>query len=167
MYSLWSDKRPQSRSSLYAMLRAACTALIHGKWSSCTKKMGGASIAKGAESSMIPWQRNHNQLLLLCDESVIQDLYRWSFLDRAGMSRKDLEALGSQRESLSINPLLIQVNKNFCDYPQIYGLSLSIAIKFCRQRSVKCAVAVLLCRLKTSRMAWGVCVSMEELVKVF
>ena len=43
---------------------------------------------------------------------------------------------------------------------------LLLKLLFCRQRSVKCAVAVLLCHLKISLMAWGVSALMEELAKV-
>ena len=79
------------------------------------KRMGWGRIVphKWAESIMIPWQRNHNQLLHA--RAIFGLAEASSSLDRARMSRKDMEALGSQRESLSTNPLLIQVKKIIVD----------------------------------------------------
>ena len=59
---------------------------------------GWGSIAMLSMRSLcLPWQR-------------IQKPAAVDYATRKVMSRKDLEALGSQRESLSTNPLLVKVS---------------------------------------------------------
>ena len=71
------------------------------------EKLGGARTAKGGG---VVDKFHGNVITTSCSLSASSEDITFRPSLAATMSRKDLEALGSQRESLSTNPLLIQVS---------------------------------------------------------